>query len=279
MPLKMNEPLVTDITSKPPLFPNLGEAWARRGLALMLARRNLKLRSAQTVLGHVWIVLQPLLLTGMLTLVFGMMLSVPSDGLPYILFAFAGTVMWFMFLRTVTDTAMSIAASGGIILKVYFPRILIPLSVVLTIVADLIPSYLLLIVTVVLYGMWPGWPILLSPFVLLLGLVLAFAIGLWTTMIDAIYRDVRMLIPSLLQLLFFCTPVMYAASVVPQGWEWIFRLNPLVGLLRIFRWTMIDGASSPTFFDVAWTFGLAGALLVGGLFIFARLEQFAVDRI
>lgn len=271
--------VVTEITSREPFFPNLLEAWRHRQLALMLTRRNLKVRYKQTILGSAWIVIQPLLLTGMLTLVLGMLLAVPSDGLPYALFAFTGTALWSAFQRAINDTSISLANSGSIILKVYFPRILIPLSALLTAIVDFLPIYALLIVAVIAYGQFPGWPLLLSPLFMMLALTMAFAAGLWVTMLDAIYRDMRMLIPSALQLVFYVSPVMYAESVVPERWRALYHLNPLVGLLQGFRWSLIADAGAPDALDLLWCVLITSFLLIGGLSIFARLERFAVDRI
>ena len=270
---------VIEITSGTPFFPDLAEAWHHRQLAVMLARRNIKIRYKQTLLGSAWVVIQPLLLTGILTLILGMLLAVPSGGLPYMLFAFAGTALWSAFQRTVNDAGISLAASGSVILKVYFPRILVPLSAALTTAVDVLPVYAALLVAVGAYGLFPGWPIVLSPLFLLLALVIGFAIGLWVTMLDAIYRDMRLIIPSVLQLIFYVSPVAYAASIVPERWQALYRLNPLVGLLEGFRWSLIAGAPPPSAFDIAWCCALAGLLLLGGLAVFARLEQFAVDRI
>jgi len=270
---------VQEITSRPQFFPDLGEAWRHRQLAVVLARRNIKARYMQTLLGSVWIVIQPLLLTGVLTLVFGALLSVPSEGLPYALFAFTGITIWTAFQRTLADTGISLASSGGIILKVYFPRILIPLSAVLTSVVDLLPVYVVLLTTVAINGRFSGLAILLSPFFMLLALIMAFAVGLWVTILDAVFRDVRLVVPSVLQLVFYATPVMYAQSVVPERWLVLYRLNPILGVVTGFRWSMVADATPPSLIDVAWSGGFAILLLVGGLATFARLENFAVDRI
>lgn len=270
---------VVEITNKDPLFPDLVETWRSRQLAVMLALRNVKVRYKQTILGSGWIVLQPILLTGALTLVMGGFLHVPSDGMPYALFAFTGTTLWTAFQRALNDTTISLANSGGIILKVYFPRILIPLAALFTAILDFAPIYVVLIVAVFAFGAFPGWPILLSPLFGMLTLVLAFAAGLWVTMFDTIYRDVRLVIPSVLQLVFYASPVMYAASVVPERWQALYHLNPMIGLLEGFRWTLVAGAPLPGMLDLAWSAGLAVILLGGGLMVFSRLERFAVDRI
>jgi lipopolysaccharide transport system permease protein len=272
-------PAVVEIKSRDPFFPDFADAWRHRQLALVLTQRNVKVRYKQTILGSLWIVFQPLLLTGMLTLVLGMLLSVPSDGLPYALFAFTGASLWSAFQRTLTDTSVSLANSGSVILKVYFPRILIPVAALLTSFVDLVPIYALLLAAVFYYGQFPGWPILCSPLIVILTLIMAFAVGLWVTMLDAIYRDMRILIPSVLQLIFYVSPVMYSESVVPARWQTLYHLNPLVGLFQAFRWSLIADAAPPDPLTLAWCVGLTVLLLVGGLSVFARLERYAVDRI
>jgi lipopolysaccharide transport system permease protein len=270
---------VVEITNKDPLFPDLAETWRSRQLAIMLAMRNVKVRYKQTILGSAWIVIQPILLTGVLTLVMGGFLHVPSDGMPYALFAFTGTTLWTAFQRALSDTTISLANSGGIISKVYFPRILIPVAALFTALLDFAPIYVVLILVVFAFGAFPGWPILLSPLFVVLTLLLAFAGGLWVTMFDTIYRDVRLVIPSMLQLIFYASPVMYATSVVPERWQALYHLNPLIGLFQGLRWTLVAGAPPPRALDLAWSAGLAVILLGGGLMVFSRLERVAVDRI
>ena len=271
--------VITEVTSMRRVLPDLGEAWRYRQLALMLMRRNIKVRYRQTVLGSLWVVLQPLLLTGVLTVVLGMVLHVPSAGLPYAVFVLSGTTLWSVFQRTVNDTGISLASSGAIILKVYFPRILVPLSAALTAVADIVPILAVLLVVSVAYGLFPGWPILMMPVFMLLALLLAFAAGLVVTVLDAVFRDMRLVIPSLLQLVFYVSPIMYAETVVPERWRALYGLNPLVALIQGFRWSTLAGAPPPDLVGLAWACGFAAVLLVAGLVLFARLENFAVDRI
>jgi lipopolysaccharide transport system permease protein len=224
-------------------------------------------------------VLQPLLLTGVLTVVLGMILQVPSGDLPYALFALSGTTVWSLFQRALNDTGMSLASSGTIILKVYFPRILVPLSAALTAVADILPVLVLLLIAAVAYGRFPGWPILAMPAFALLALILAFATGLVVTVLDAVFRDMRLVLPTALQLVMYVSPVMYAETLVPQRWQTLYELNPLVALIQGFRWSTLAGAPPPDLFGLAWACGVTAAMLVAGLMLFARLENFAVDRI
>jgi lipopolysaccharide transport system permease protein len=214
-----------------------------------------------------------------LTLIFGLLLSVPTDGIPYGIYAFTGTVVWSAFQRALTDTGISLASSSTIILKVYFPRLLIPVSATLTTFIDTLPVYILLLVVNVVFGQFTGWLVLFSPLFLLLALIMAFAIGLWVTVLDAVFRDIRLLIPSVLQLVFFITPVMYSQTAVPHRWLVVYRLNPFLGLIDGFRWSMLEQAVAPNIIDVAWSCGFTVLMLVGGLMLFARLESFVVDRV
>lgn len=268
-----------EISARQRYFPELGEAWQHRHLSWVLARRNLKLRYAQTILGSVWIVIQPVLLAGMLTAIFGLLVALPTDGVPYALFAFAGTTLWSAFQRSLIDTGISMAGNSAIILKVYFPRILVPLASVLTAVVDFLPVYALLILVTLIDGQLSGWPILLSPLFALLALLLAFGGGLWTTALDAIFRDVRLAVPTILQLVFYATPIIYSESVVPSRWRLLYHLNPFLGIIQGFRWAIIASAPPPAIGDLSWSIAFAGICLVTGLMLFARLETFAVDRI
>ena len=272
-------PVTRIISSKPRLFPDLGEAWEHWHLAVMMARRNIKIRYMQTMLGSIWIIIQPILLTGAITLIGGILLAAPSQGLPYILFAFTGTTIWNLFQRTLIDTSTSLAISGPIILKVYFPRILVPVSSALTAAFDTIPVFALMLLVTVFYGYWPGWHLLAAPLFLFMALMMAFGIGLWVTMLDAVYRDIRLMVPSLLQIGFYLSPIMYSEERIPPHWRFWYDLNPVVGLIHGFRWATIAGLPPPDPLIMLGDTIFILVSLVAGLVIFARLEQYAVDKI
>jgi lipopolysaccharide transport system permease protein len=270
---------VTEITSANRVFPDLAEVWRHRALAIVFAQRNVKLRFKQTLLGRGWMLIQPILLSGVLTLFLGTLLAVPSEGVPYAVFAFTGTAIWTMFQRAVSEAGTSLTASGNLLSKVYFPRLIIPLSTILTASFDFLPVYALAVIMVCAYGLFPGWPILLSPLFALVGLAIALAIGLWISALDSLYRDVRLFVTYGLQLGIYISPVMYPTAVVPAHWRTLYMLNPLTGLIQGFRWSMVAGISPPDLFAVAWAVGLTAVLLASGLTVFARLERFVVDRI
>ena len=270
---------IVETTSAARLLPDFAECWAHRGLLWMFIRRNIKVRYTQTMLGSTWIVIQPLLLAGMLTVVMGAILGISSGPIPYPLFAFAGSAIWNSFQRAFSETSISFVASANIIQKVYFPRILVPLSSALTTLVEFVPVFAVLIIATALYGRFPGLPILAMPLYLLLAFILALGLGLWVTALDAIYRDLRLIVPSVLQMMMFASPVMYAISAVPQKWRMLYSLNPLVPILEGFRWSLISGASPPDMGALAIAVATSIILLLSGFSLFARLEQFAVDRV
>jgi lipopolysaccharide transport system permease protein len=271
--------LVTQITSRNPFVPDLGDAWRHNQLALVLARRNIKARYTQTLLGSLWIVVQPVLLTGVFTLIFGALLAVPTDGMPYMIFAFSGTVIWSTFQRALSDTGMSLATNSIIVMKVYFPRILVPISTILTALIDLVPVYLLLLVFIIAKGWFSGWLALLSPLFLFLSMVIALGVGFAVTALDAVFRDVRLVVPTILQLAMYLTPVMFSESIAPQRLRWLFHVNPMLGIVEGFRWTLVAHAKMPGALDITWSVAFSIVSLVGGIMVFTRLENFAVDRI
>src|SRR5579871_3448014 len=239
-----------EISSKARIFPDFKEAWRSRQMAIALMRRNIISKYTQTVFGYVWFIAQPLLLTGVLTLVLGRVLNAPSDGIPYLLFVFSGTTLWSTLNRSITDTSVSLVATGGILSKVYFPRLLVPVSAVVTATVELAPVYVILIIGIAVQGRLATWPLLTLPFFLALVLLIALAVGLWLTVMDAFYRDVRLAVPYMLQFLFYLSPVIYSVSAIPDRWKLLYRLNPVSGLLSGFRWSLIDGAPPPSMLEM-----------------------------
>jgi lipopolysaccharide transport system permease protein len=268
-----------EFTSRPPLFPDIAEAWRYRWMAVALTRRNLMTRYTQTILGPTWFLLQPIMLTGVLTVVMSAILGAPSDGMPYVVFAASGTILWTTFNRSLTETGTSLVTMGPIFSKVYFPRILVPVSALMTSAVEFLPAYALLLLLVWGYGLFSGWLVLLLPMLLALTLLLSFGLGLWLTVFDSYFRDVRLMLPFVLQFVFYFSPIIYGSSAIPAHWRFFFQLNPITGLLAGFRWSIVAGAPMPSRFEVLWVCGLAVGLVVTGLVVFARFERVAVDRI
>jgi lipopolysaccharide transport system permease protein len=248
-------------------------------MAFALARRNVLTRYNQTILGPAWYVIQPIMLTGALSLVFGLFLHVPSDGVPYLVFAGTGTVLWTVFTRTLFETMNSLAVAGPIMGKVYFPRILIPTSGLMAATVDFVPIFCVLLLIIAAYRLLPGWHILAIPAFVILLLLFAYGLGLWLTVMDSYYRDVHLFVPYILQFVFFLTPIMYGSAVVPERYQAVFRLNPLIPLMKGFRWTLIEGAPAPSPWEIIMAGAVSAIFLITGMMFFARHEQLVVDRI
>ena len=268
-----------EFSSEAPFFPDLPEAWRYRWMAVALARRNLKTRYTQTLLGPGWFFVQPIMLTGVLSLVMGGILHIPSDGMPYPVFAASGTILWMTFNRSLLDTSTSLVVMGPILGKVYFPRILVPVAALFSSATEVLPAYGLLFLLVGGYRLFSGWPLLLCPLLVMLTLLLTLAVGLWLTISDAYFRDVRLVLPFVLQFVFFFSPVMYSSSAIPPRWRLIFQLNPISGLIDGFRWSLIAGAPPPSVFEIVWVLLLGLVASLTALILFARYERLVVDRI
>lgn len=174
---------------------------------------------------------------------------------------------------------MSLATNSAIVMKVYFPRVLIPVSTILTACFDLLPVYVLLLIYVGAKGLLAGWLVLLSPVFLILAMIAALGLGFIVTSLDAVFRDVRLVVPTILQLAMYLTPVMFSESIAPHRLRWLFHVNPLLGLVEGFRWSLVRGAVPPHAGDIIWSVAFTSLSLILGVMTFTRLENFAVDRI
>jgi len=219
---------------------NLGELWAHRELLYFLTWRDIKVRYKQTIIGLAWVLLQPALMTLIFTLFFGILASMPSQGIPYALFTFAALVPWNLFSSGVTRASNSLIYDAALIQKVYFPRLLSPLASILSPLLDFLFTYIVLIGMMLFYGYMP-LPVMLAV-IPLLGMLLALAlgIGLWLAAINVEYRDVGYIVPLLVQLLFFASPIIYPSSIVPARFQLAYGLlNPMSGIIDGFRWATI----------------------------------------
>jgi lipopolysaccharide transport system permease protein len=254
-----------------------GELWAFREVLVLLAQRDLKLRYKQTLLGVAWALLQPLAAMLVFGLVFGRVAGIPSDGLPYLVFVYAGLVVWFYLASSVNAAAASLVDNRALVTKVYFPRVLAPAAAVLPGLVDLAVSTALVAALMVAYAVAPTAALLTLPLWVLGAVIVALGAGLWLAALNALYRDVRYALGFLIQLWLFASPVVYASSLVEDGWRWLYALNPLVGVLDGFRWALV-GAPSPPLEDATSAAG-ALVLLVSGLFYFGAAERRMADRI
>ncbi len=254
---------------------NLRDLWAFRELLYFLTWRDVKVRYKQTALGVAWAILQPFCTMVIFTLFFGRLAGVPSEGVPYSLFAFAGLLLWTFFANSVTNSGNSLVGSANLISKVYFPRMIVPGAAVGAGLVDLAIGFVLLIGLMAFQGVVPGWSILFLPIPVLLVMTLALGVGLWMSALNVKYRDIRYALPFLIQLWMFASPIIYPASMVPQKWRWAFALNPLTGAVEAFRASLFDKPIefAPLAVSAFFTF----AVLVFAAYDFRRVERTFAD--
>jgi lipopolysaccharide transport system permease protein len=259
-------------------FPDLGEVWRHRELLQFLVWRDVKVRYTQTVLGAGWAVLQPLLTMIVFSVVFGRLANVPSDGLPYPIFAFAGLLPWQMFAFALTESTNSLVASQAVITKVYFPRLIVPLASIAVALVDFGIAFIVLIAMMVWYGVGLRPAVVLLPLFLGLTILTAVSAGLWLSALNARYRDIRYAVPFLTQIWLFLSPIAYPASLVPEKFRWLYGLNPLAGTVEGFRWALL-GSPAPQPAMIAVSASVVLCLLAGGLVYFRKTERTIADVI
>jgi lipopolysaccharide transport system permease protein len=233
-------------------------------------------RYKQTALGAAWAVIQPLFMMLVFSLFFGRLAGVPSDGVPYPVFTFCALLPWQLFAHALTESSNSLVGNQNLITKVYFPRLVVPMSAVLGGLVDFAIAFVILLGMLAFYGLVPGWQILALPAFVLLAVMTALAVGLWLSALNVQYRDVRYTINFLVQFWLFATPVAYPSSIIPAQWRVVYGLNPMVGVVEGFRWSLLGKPESPSAVVLVSTIVVA-TLLVGGLFYFRRMEQQFAD--
>ena len=253
----------------------LRDVWEYRELLYFLAWRDIKVRYKQTVLGAAWAILQPVLTMAVFSVVFGRLLQAPSDGIPYPIFTFCALLPWQLFAHALTQSSNSLVSNERLITKVYFPRLVIPISAILAGLVDFGIAFVVLLGMMLYYGITPTAAIVTLPLFLLLAVATALAVGLWLSALNVQYRDVRHTIPFLTQIWLFATPVAYASSLIPEPWRAWYGLNPMAGVVEGFRWALLGQTGSPGSLVLVSAFAVT-VLLVGGLVYFRRMEkQFA----
>jgi len=255
---------------------DLRELWTYREVIYFLTWRDITVRYKQTALGVAWAVLQPLALMAVFTLLFGRLAKIPSEGIPYPLFAFAGLLPWQIFSRTLNETTASLVKDHRLVAKIYFPRVIIPLSTTLAGMLDFLIASGVLVILMVVYGVTPGLALLSLPLFIVLMFMTALGIGLWLSALNVQYRDVGFTIPFLTQFLLFLTPVVYPSTMVPENFRMMYALNPMVGVIEGFRWSLFGvgrGWSSMLLVSV----GVAVGLFFGGIVWFRSKERGFVD--
>lgn len=256
----------------------LGEVWQFRELLAFLVWREVKIRYKQTALGVAWAVLQPFFTMVVFSVFFGRIGHIPSDGLPYPVFAFSALVPWQLFAFALAESSNSVVANQRLVTKVYFPRVIMPMAAVGVGLVDFCLSLGVLLGLMAFYHVAPTSAILTLPLWTLLAVTTALAVGLWLSALNVRYRDIRYTLPFLTQVWLFATPVAYPSSLVPEGWRSIYALNPMVGVVDGFRWALLGRASAPPI-TVAVSAAAMLVLLTLGLFYFRRTERTFADVI
>ena len=254
--------------------------WEYRELLLFLVWRDLKVRYKQTALGVAWVVLQPLVSMVVFSVLFGGLLGVPSGDVPYPIFVYAGLLPWQYFAGSLTRSSTSLVGSAHIITKVYFPRLVIPISGVISGLVDLGIAFLILLGMMVLYSVMPTPAVIWLPFFLLLAMLTALAFGLWLSALNVRYRDVNYLVPFLVQIWMYLTPVIYASTLIPEEFRWLLALNPMTGVVEGFRWALLGeylaDAQAPGPL-LAASVAITLLVLASGLVFFRRTERTFAD--
>jgi lipopolysaccharide transport system permease protein len=256
----------------------LSELWTYRELLYFLVWRDVKVRYKQTVIGIGWTILQPLTTMLIFTMIFGNFAKVPSDGVPYPVFVYTALLPWNLFAGALNRCTVSLVGNANLITKVYFPRLIVPASAVISGIIDFAIAFVFLLGMMLWFNIVPTWDAIALPIFLLLTLITALAVGLWLSALNVRYRDVGHTIPFLIQVWMFLSPVAYPASLVPEKWRLLYSLNPMAGVIEGFRWALV-GKESPAFELIAISTGIVVALLLGGLVYFKRMERTFADVI
>jgi lipopolysaccharide transport system permease protein len=257
---------------------NLGEVWAYRELLYFLVWRDVKVRYKQTALGAAWAILQPVMTMIVFSVFFGRLAKMPSDGIPYPVFAFAALLPWQLFAFALSESANSLVGSQNLITKVYFPRLVIPLAAVLAGLVDFSIAFVVLLAMMAYYHIVPTAAVALLPLFIVLAVATALAVGLWLSSLNVKFRDVRYTIPFLTQFWLFATPVAYPSSLVPEKWRALLGLNPMAGIVEGFRWSLL-GNAHPSMPVLTVSVAVVAILLVGGLVYFRKTESTFADLV
>lgn len=275
---EMRTPTVVIEPKRSLLDLDLWSIWEYRELLYFLVWRDVKVRYKQTVVGAGWVILQPLLTMMIFTVIFSYLAKIPSDGLPYPIFAYTALLPWNYFSQALSRGGGGLVGSANLISKVYFPRLIIPLASVATPLVDFGLSLVILLGLMVWYGITPTWGVLALPLFLLLAFMTALAVGLFLSAMNVKYRDVGYIIPFLTQFWMYASPVIYPVSLIPEQWRLLYSLNPMAGVIEGFRWAFL-GRTAPDFRVMFVSIIVVAALLFSGIVYFKHMERTFADVI
>jgi lipopolysaccharide transport system permease protein len=257
---------------------NLGELWRYRDLLLLLIWRDISANYRQSVIGYGWALFKPVFSMVVFTLIFGKVANLPSDGLPYPLFCYGALLPWLYFSGCLTGSSNSVVQSSHLLTKVYFPRLILPLTSVASGLVDFAVQLVLLAGLMAWYRVVPGWGVLLVPVFVVLCVVTALSVGLWLTALNVKYRDIGHLVPFLAQMWLWLTPIVYPSRLVPEKWRLVFGLNPMTGVVDGFRWALL-GSAAPDWRMMGVSLSVVLVLFVSGLYYFRKVERTFADLI
>jgi lipopolysaccharide transport system permease protein len=255
---------------------NLADLWHYRELIYFLTWRDIKVRYKQTALGAAWAIIQPFFTMVVFSIFFGRLAGIPSEGLPYPIFAYSALLPWQLFAYALTQSSNSLVANEHLITKVYFPRLVIPVSAVLAGLLDFLIAFVVLIGMMMYYHIRPTTAVWTVPLFVLLAVGAALGVGMWLSALNVQYRDVRYAIPFLTQIWLFATPVAYPSTLVPESWRALYGVNPMAGVVEGFRWALLGKAEGPGAL-LAVSITIVMLILVGGLYYFRRTEKTFAD--
>lgn len=269
------EPVVIIEANRNSLWLDLQKLWNYRDLLFVLTVRDIKVRYKQTALGILWVIIQPVLMMIFFTLIFGRLAGMPSDGIPYPIFAYAGLLPWTFFSNALNGSANSLVGNSSLITKVYFPRMIIPIASVGAVLVDFLIAFGLLILLMFYYGIGLSINILMLPVLAFLTALAAIGVGMWMSALNVKYRDVRYALPFITQFWMFATPIIYPSTLIPEKWRWLLKLNPLTGIIEGYR-SAIFGRP----FDLAGlgiSIGIIIIVLLYSIYAFRRMERSFAD--
>jgi ABC-type polysaccharide/polyol phosphate export systems, permease component len=278
IPTGLHNVVVTIEPSKSWVPLRLGDLWQYRELLYFLTWRDVKVRYKQTFLGAAWAIIQPLLTMIIFSLLFGRLAGMPSDAIPYPIFAFGGLLIWTFFSNSVTNSGNSLVGSSNLITKIYFPRLIIPAGAVAAGLVDLALAFVIQIALMIYYGVHVTWAITMLPVLVLLATLLALGVGMWLSALNVKYRDVRYAIPFVIQLWMFASPIIYPVSMLPEKWRWVLMLNPLTGIVQNFRIALF-GTLPFDWKSLGVSALITFVVLIYSVYSFRRMERHFADII
>ncbi|MGQ0800764.1 MAG: ABC transporter permease [Pseudomarimonas sp.] len=258
------------------LSNDLRELWAYRDLLILLVRRDVSVRYKQSAIGIGWAVVQPVMMMLIFSVIFGRFAGLPSEGVPYPLFTLTALLPWLYFAKALSGSSDSLVASANLVKKVYFPRLILPLSKTISGLVDFAVAFGLLVILLAWYRVMPGWELLMLPVLVLIAMLTALSVGLWLTAMNVKYRDIGLMVPFVSQIWMYASPIAYSTTIVPEQWRWIYSLNPMAGVVDGFRWALL-GKAPPEIGPMLLSLSIVLVLFVSGIAFFRRTERTFAD--